>query len=1434
MCKKLVLVYLVLVLGLATNTLAQDPAAQDIGNPAIPGSVVTDGVTWEISGSGHDIWDNADDFFYVFRPLAGDGEGYARVVTHPGPHAWSKVGLMIRESTAGGSKNVNIVLTGANGVGTQWRDSTGGGSANTMTGGVSAPVYLRIERIGDLINTYYSPNPAFWIPQHSMTLSMNTNVLIGMCVTSHDDSTLTTVTFDDVNLTAPAYPAAWNLSPPDGVVIDPADGVTLSWMPGDGAASHDVRFGKTSPPDVAVNQAETTYDPGTLDGGAVYYWQIDEVAGDGTVTPGEERMITTVRPGTGSITREVWWNVGGTDIPTLVNDARYPDNPDEVGEVTSMETPWDIADNYGVRLHGYLVPETSGDYTFWVSADDNCRLYLSTTDSPCDAVEIAGHNDWTGARQWYGRGEYKSDPIPLVGGEKYYISAIMNEGGGGDNLAVAWAGPDQPNPPSGDGDASAIISGYYLMPFVQLWATSPNPADGATGVDIAPTLSWTGPAGADSYDVYLNGALVGSTTDTSMAVGPLMMVESYTWSVDVIAGGEVAEGCVWSFSTADNRVIDNFDAYTLIPVAPPGQSQIGGGHTVEAVDPGDADLLVDLRAEDLSDGVATTWPNRGSLEDFTANGAPVVGEVDGVKAATFDGTSWFDGPVTPAGLEGGSDRSVVVVAYNPEIAGEETTVSWAHRGGPDSTNMSFNYGNHDTWGAVGHWGADGDTGWWGSNAPAPAANTWWNLTYTYDGAAIRVYVNGELESLNPVALNTHAGNIIRVAAQGDGTGAGVEGGLNYTGSIAEVRVYDDALTEGEVRYLAGAGDRSVPPAYGPLVAHYEFDSDASDSSGNGYDGTLMGDAAVADGMLSLDGDVDYVDLGDLDVRVAGYTPRSLCFWAKPDTVGGAWSWPVAFGKNGTGQAFFAGRNADDLVAGGYGDDIWINDFWAPDVWHHMCLTYDGATARLYADGELLVASARNWSLNPAVAYIGAQVNPGPNEWWDGLVDDVRIYDIALSDAEVLAVSGLPSANPITDTWSDWGLVTAVGGDGTMKIEAIGLEGLPYFMGDASRDLPFADLTAGDGKALSVWVQGDSGNVAEFMYMTLSDGSGASASVLNDSVDLASGDWQEWNIALDDFEGVDVSDAAQIAIGIAGLDGATADVVAFDDLAVYTGRCMPDLLKPVADLNNDCVVDLADLEIMVGEWGRGILQQDWEHRVAYWDSRYRTNWASEDDSVAVRDGLVAAGYTVVDADELKTWMDARIADGAPSVVVLCRDNAPDTVVESVDADCTLRKYLDAGGKLVFYADIPFWDIGHADGTWDNPGAAGQANILGIGNVDRWDTNNTVTITPTGAGWGLTQTWASLRANDPTGLTVLATDDLGYAAAYVKHYLPGDASRGFVRLYDRTGAELVPVDDIVRAAESKGILVSDLNGDGTVGWPDLYLMLDEWMLETPWPN
>ena len=212
------------------------------------------------------------------------------------------------------------------------------------------------------------------------------------------------------------------------------------------------------------------------------------------------------------------------------------------------------------------------------------------------------------------------------------------------------------------------------------------------------------------------------------------------------------------------------------------------------------ELLVDLRAEDLAYGVTTgAWTNHGTLDDFTAMGAPLVEDVDGRKCVTFDGSSYFEGPNSSPGLEGqGATRSIEVWAYNPDIPGEETIVSWAHRGGPDGTNMAFNYGNDASFGAVGHWGAGPDMAWSGQHSPSPAANNWWHLVYTHDGSTTRLYVNGEFETEEDHSLDTFGGTPIRVAAQADGSGAGVEAGFNFTGSIAEVRIHDGVLSPADI------------------------------------------------------------------------------------------------------------------------------------------------------------------------------------------------------------------------------------------------------------------------------------------------------------------------------------------------------------------------------------------------------------------------------------------------------------------------------------------------------------------------------------------------------------------------------------------------------------------------------------------------------------
>jgi hypothetical protein len=221
------------------------------------------------------------------------------------------------------------------------------------------------------------------------------------------------------------------------------------------------------------------------------------------------------------------------------------------------------------------------------------------------------------------------------------------------------------------------------------------------------------------------------------------------------------------------------------------------------------------------------------------------------------------------------------------------------------------------------------------------------------------------------------------------------------------------------------------------------------------------------------------------------------------------------------------------------------------------------------------------------------------------------------------------------------------------------------------------------------------------------------------------------------------------------------------------------------------------------------------KVAYWDDRYPTHWIPLDQTITVRDAAEAAGFTIVNADELKTWMDARIDDKRLSVVIICKDCFPDTVAESQNESCTARRYLDAGGKIVFFGDIPFYNYGNPDGSETNWGDAGGTNILGFNTSSApRDSNNNVAITEAGTEWGLTESWQSVRPLAPgvtDNVTILATDNAGNAGAWVKHYLPDDTFRGFVRIWDR--GSIANTQDLINVA-----LYGNLPGPARVPNPE----------------
>ncbi len=170
----------------------------DIGAVGATGGVTQTNGTFTVTGSGADIWDNADEFRYVYQTASGDCEVVARVASVQNTNVWAKAGVMIRESLNANSSHAMVVVTPGSGVSFQRRTSTGGSSSDTTTGGLGAPYWVRLVRSGSTFTAYRSVDGSNWTTIGSQTISMSSTVYIGLAVTSHAGGTLCTATFDNV------------------------------------------------------------------------------------------------------------------------------------------------------------------------------------------------------------------------------------------------------------------------------------------------------------------------------------------------------------------------------------------------------------------------------------------------------------------------------------------------------------------------------------------------------------------------------------------------------------------------------------------------------------------------------------------------------------------------------------------------------------------------------------------------------------------------------------------------------------------------------------------------------------------------------------------------------------------------------------------------------------------------------------------------------------------------------------------------------------------------------------------------------------------------------------------------------------------------------------------------------------------------------------
>ena len=433
-------------------TLAQTTfTSVDIGSKSPVGITTAVDGGYDVGSSTGDIWDIADDCRFVYQAVAGDFDFQTRVQALTGTAYWAKAGVMLRHSVLDSSSEFSMLATRSGGVGyyaCMSRFLTGYYSDGIFT---SAPItgrvtypnsWVRMVRVGDQAAALHSTNGVNWTQIGVETLyEAYGAAVVGLAVSTHTDAvgSRTTAQFRDVKLLRSQIGAPAVLTQPASGIVNPGDNLELSvtavgqeplayqWFRNGEAVA-----GAQSSSLVLSNLTSTT------DGKFACF--ITNSAGTLWSWPAAVEVAPAHEPFDG-IYYERFGTAFGVQFDYVVNLPSYPDAPRAMGYRPLAELPSNVDDSIGSRLRGYLLAPETGFYTFWIAADDNGTLWLSTDDNPAGAEYIAECPYYVAARQWDYFNTQQSDAIYLEAGQRYYLEAHFKEADGPDHGAIGWQLP---------------------------------------------------------------------------------------------------------------------------------------------------------------------------------------------------------------------------------------------------------------------------------------------------------------------------------------------------------------------------------------------------------------------------------------------------------------------------------------------------------------------------------------------------------------------------------------------------------------------------------------------------------------------------------------------------------------------------------------------------------------------------------------------------------------------------------------------------------------------------------------------------------------------------------------------------------------------------------------------------------------------------------
>ena len=445
----------------------------------------------------------------------------------------------------------------------------------------------------------------------------------------------------------------------------------------------------------------------------------------------------------------------------------------------------------------------------------------------------------------------------------------------------------------------------------------------------------------------------------------------------------------------------------------------------------------------LISGLVGYWPFDGNAMSET-NAYDLSG--NGNHGTLTNGPARVIGKIGQALHFSRSNTQYVDVGTNMDLLGEMSAFTWvyvddtqnaqriiAHSSGLASLPRQFSLAINTTpifgvsWGSSASFILSGNT--------TPVSGRWYHVGFTRSGSSGNwrgiLYVDGMIDDEVTTATNpTDASNPTYI---GNGSWSGAQV-YPFQGIIDEVRVYNRILSPDEIKrlYKVGATFKvGVAPNTGTLkdglVGYWSFDGNAMsetnayDLSGNGNHGTLTGGVFRKTGKigqaLDFDGSSGYVNAGNqsslqitssttlaawfkLDKTQNGIYPRILSKLGNAPTAG--YELLIGSPNDGGGK-----QNKPYLQLGTSGGSLnWaVASAIQTGVWYHVVGVYNptAGTGEIYLNGNLEKAETTFGSSaigNNAVDLNSGRWSGAGSNYFDGILDDVRIYNRVLSSDEI--------------------------------------------------------------------------------------------------------------------------------------------------------------------------------------------------------------------------------------------------------------------------------------------------------------------------------------------------------------------------------------------------------------------------------------------------